>query len=478
MPRISRLLILPLLLALAAAPRSVEGGTVAFETIGDRERDVLHRLLDSPHWPFRAFGLLRLDRYAGEEPGGLLRARLTDESWQVRSFAIEVAARMKLTIEDTVFAEEPDGRVMRSALRHGFTLPEDRLSLVARKLMRTKSLDEMLLGIEIAAASDVDHLRREAARRTERIILAMDEPIAISISPRLARIAGLSPPPQNLAAWREWFVAHDERVTLAPPGQRDETAALRAPSAIAAMDETAFTRLIEYLGALQERDLDLVIVMDATASMEPMINEARAGVDSLITFLNDISRTMRLAFVAYRDHDNKPVWEGQAFTDEVETIRDFLFKLRITGGADLPEAVLDGLTACRRLDWKSDAVKQIVLVGDARPHEEDVYRINGLLEEFANAGIILHAAHVPMVINPAFAAHGHPEAVRRRQIEIDDHNVLTDQSFRELAHLGGGEKITLESAPHLVPAIMHFTIEEPWWPAFDEFYEEYLLLCR
>ena len=89
------------------------------------------------------------------------------------------------------------------------------------------------------------------------------------------------------------------------------------------MDPKTLGRLLDYLAALRKRDLDLAIVMDSTASMLPMINEARAGVDSLILFLSDISGSMRLAFVAYRDHDNKPVWEGHRFTDDVESIRHF-----------------------------------------------------------------------------------------------------------------------------------------------------------
>ena len=75
--------------------------------------------------------------------------------------------------------------------------------------------------------------------------------------------------------------------------------------------------------------------------------------------LLDVARTMRMAFIAYRDHDNKPVWEGHPFTDDVTSIRRFLFDIRITGGADLPEAVLDGLSGCDELEWTPSATREI-----------------------------------------------------------------------------------------------------------------------
>ena len=218
--------------------------------------------------------------------------------------------------------------------------------------------------------------------------------------------------------------------------------------------------------------------MDATNSMRPMITEARVGVESLILFLDDITRTMRVAMIAYRDHDNEPVWEGERFTTDVETIRDFLFDLRITGGRDLPEAVLEGLTACVDLDWSPRATKQVVLVGDARPHDEDTYRIVELMDAFRNHGIAVHAVHVPMRMDAATAAQMPPDMRSSRQAEIDEHNELTAEAFGEIARLGGGERVTLLGADTLVASIMHLTIEPSWWPAFDEFYALYLELCR
>ena len=247
---------------------------------------------------------------------------------------------------------------------------------------------------------------------------------------------------------------------------------------VAQLDVAGFSAFVEYLDGLRGQDLDLAIVMDATQSMEPMVNEARAGIEQLILFFDDLSRSFRLAVIAFRDDDNPPVWEGQPLSDDIRAVRTFLFKVRISGGADLPEAVLDGLAACAQLDWNEGATRQVILVGDARPHDEDVYRIGGLLEEMANNEIVVHTVHVPMEMNDRYRRALPPVEVEAYEARIDDHNAKTVTAFQDIADGGGGDAVKLDDAQQLVPAIMHLTIAEAWWNAFDEFYVVYLRMCR
>jgi hypothetical protein len=44
--------------------------------------------------------------------------------------------------------------------------------------------------------------------------------------------------------------------------------------------------------------------------------------------------------------------------------------------------------------------------------------------------------------------------------------------------IGSSWQLLRIHADELVPAVMHLTIEEAWWPVFDEFYEVYVTLCR
>ena len=446
----------------------------AWSEIEEPEQRLVRSLLDSPHWPMRALVLMRLERYRGPEVEAFVKTKVADETWQVRCFALRAAHRIGIELAPEVLAGEREGRVIRAAVRRGFTIEPVHLERGARKLLRTKRLDQLMLGLEIAAATESQPVRREAAGRLRRLLQNLDEPTLVRVSRRLAAVLGLDEEPPTIEAWTTWARANRDRLVLAPPRAPERDAA----PLVAGMDMATFSRLLDYLGALRQRTLELAIVMDVTNSMTPMIDEARAGVESFILFLDDIARTLRVAMIAYRDHDNPPVWEGQRLTSDVAAIRRFLFDIKITGGRDLPEAVLEGLTACGDLDWTKDAARQIVLVGDARPHDEDTYKLTGLLETFRANEIVVHAVHVPMRMHPLEVQRLPPEFRERRRQEIADHNARTAAAFAEVARLGGGELVTLDRARQLVPAIMHLTIEEAWWPAFDEFYAVYLELCR
>ena len=442
------------------------------------QRTQLEQMLKSPDWPIRVFALLRLERYQGEVVREHIRALLRDEHWQVRCFAIREAQRASIPLEAAAFAEETDPRVIRAALRHGVTLDEKQIESVTSRLLRIKGIDELMLGLEIAAACENPGIRADAAKRAGRLIQGMDDSIAALVSRRLATLFDAVPAPEDANQWRQWLRAHREQLEFAPARSNQLTADLSSQPLIAELEDEAFTRLLDYLGSLRQRDLDLVIVMDATSSMIPMVNQARAGIDALILFLSDISREMRLAFIAYRDRDNAPIWDGHPFTDDIASIRNYLFSLRITGGADLPEAVLQGFNACAGLKWNKQAERQIVLVGDAPPHEEEIYQVRAAVESYRDMGITTHAVHVPMQHAADYLRSMTPDRLIHEREKLHAYNTTTGSVFADIADAGGGQKTQMDDAALLVPQIMHFTIEEAWWPVFDEFYELYLQLCR
>jgi hypothetical protein len=131
-----------------------------------------------------------------------------------------------------------------------------------------------------------------------------------------------------------------------------------------------------------------------------------------------------------------------------------------------------------QLKWNSKATREVVLVGDAPPHEEDVYKVHALMDSFRDSHIVVHAAHIPMEYPPGRIESMSPlKAIEAKQW-LDDYNKTTGESFADIAQAGGGRKTDMSKADELVPAIMHFTIEEAWWSVFDEFYQMYVKLCR
>ena len=164
--------------------------SIDWSTLEEKDRAELVQLLDSPDWPIRTIALLRLERYTGPEVKKLVETKLHDKAWQVRCFAIQQARRMDISISAADLADETDPHVIRAALRFGIDLPHDKLEPLAFKLLRTKGIDELMLGLEIAAASDIEPVRKEASRRAATLAKNMNDAVAALISRRLARMLG------------------------------------------------------------------------------------------------------------------------------------------------------------------------------------------------------------------------------------------------------------------------------------------------
>ena len=474
---LNRVFPLVLLLLFMLAPRAARGGDIPFDQVSDAERGLVNTLLDDPDWPFRVFGILRLEHYTPDSIAEHVTAKLTDPAWQVRSFALRHCARSGIEVDPALFAREGEPRVVRALLRYGIPFDSEGITRGVRILDRRRTPDDAVLAAELLTASSDERHRTEARKRLIELLKRVDAPAAARYGRRLGVMLDLDDVPATADDWAGWR-SRQTSFEL-PPLDAWLTREIAAPpSPIATCDFDTFGRLRDYLDALRGRRLDLVIVMDFTYSMKPMIDAARAGTDELILFLNDISGAMRLAFVAYRDHDNKPVWEGHPFTRELAPIREFLFRAAITGGQDYPEAVLDGLAACQELDWDPGAVKETVLVGDAPPHDEDLSDLAALLERFRGAGVVVHTVHVPMTANPEQTSRMSRAEIQAFERFLVDYNAGTAERFSQIAEMAGGQKTELTDPAGLVPSIMHFTIEEGWWSVFDAFYELYLSLCR
>src|SRR5579885_3387789 len=153
-----------------------------------------------------------------------------------------------------------------------------------------------------------------------------------------------------------------------------------------------------YVGGLRKVGLDVALVVDATGSMQNVIDDLKHHLDDLADTLQRLVPTARIGVVAYRDRDQDQVataprrsedflvkWTDLTFS--AKKVRTFLDGLVAEGGGDWPEAVKDGLDcAMHKLKWRRDAKKVIVLVGGSPPHAQDVPAIRKLIADWRAAG--------------------------------------------------------------------------------------------
>ncbi|MBI3929399.1 MAG: VWA domain-containing protein [Armatimonadetes bacterium] len=119
--------------------------------------------------------------------------------------------------------------------------------------------------------------------------------------------------------------------------------------------------------------LDLVFVVDETGSMGAYILEVQTRLLEIIAAIRalPLCRQLRLGLVRYRDHppqDQTFVTRVHPLTEDLDAIRRAVLEMHASGGGDGPEAVTDALHELVRLNWRPQAMRTAIWVGDAPPH--------------------------------------------------------------------------------------------------------------
>ncbi|UCD76214.1 MAG: hypothetical protein JSV91_04685, partial [Phycisphaerales bacterium] len=332
------------------------------------EQQTLSSLLTAEAWPRRAIAAICLERYGCDRSGEILRTLMKDRDWQVRAFAVRSLAMRRISADEGWFADEHEPRVLRTALRCRYPVEAERLSRGARYLARSDNLEEKMLAVEIGAASGDEELIELAKETARKIILRMDRTEAGALSPRLAAITDTYDR-RKRQSWQKWMRQQGSRFAVRPGYFVPEGDVPQPPSLFAALPSERFAALQDYINTLGDRDIDLAICLDCTASMSGELAAAQGGIDDMMLFVGDMVASLRVALVAYRDRGDDFETKAGDFTTNIAEARRRLWQLLADGGGDTPEAVYPALRlAYTQLTWMYDHDKVLVLVGDAPPH--------------------------------------------------------------------------------------------------------------
>lgn len=355
-------------------PPRLEGPVAARLHLADApqdERDVIERLRHSPSWVRRAFAAERLARFDCEGSETYLRLLLKDEAWRVRCFAILALARRQLPIPESAFAKEPELKVIRTALRARYSVPLGPLEELIDRLASSERLGDKVTALELLLASPLDRDGRDAVADAREllgeVIMRMDRTEAGGLSPRLASITAGRDSGRNYK-WREWYRKNRKDPGLhgafvVPAGSEPRQ---RGP--VAELPLATLLDLERHMQDLSTKSIEIAIAIDCTASMSGEIAECQSGIDALMLFAQDVARAARIGIVGYRDQQDDWETRGWDLTASLDEARDRLWLLSAEGGGDRPESVLPGLKlAYGRMSWSPEAMRSVVLVGDAPP---------------------------------------------------------------------------------------------------------------
>lgn len=127
-----------------------------------------------------------------------------------------------------------------------------------------------------------------------------------------------------------------------------------------------------------KKKADIVFAIDTTGSMKNDMEILRSEwIPKLIEQAKEFE-DLRLGLLFFRDYNDSYNYKGLpvkyfAFTKSLEQFEKDLNTAVIRGneGGDVPEAVYEAIfSAAQFYDWRKDAWKKIILIGDAEPHEK------------------------------------------------------------------------------------------------------------
>lgn len=213
----------------------------------------------------------------------------------------------------------------------------------------------------------------------------------------------------------------------------------------------AFDRALD----LYEAGLEVTICIDSTGSMQETIDAASRAIDDLVAVLSAIAPNFRIGLVHYKDlHDLKG--GAQVLVPlgaRPKRVREKLERLRAEGGGDVPEGVECGLEIAldpKRMKWRRDANKLVILVGDAPPHAAAVAKCVELAREAYERPYGKEARRVRATVRRGASAAKATRPFVTAAIGVGMQAVpgRTKATFTEIAQAGGGAYGEVITAPN------------------------------
>jgi len=383
---------------------------------------------------------------------------LEDESWQVRCFAALTRGRQGRPVEQAWVDAQTEPRVVRAALRCGGTLAPDRLAIGIGNLSGSNGLDDRMLAVELMAATLPVPIDPESARALDErldeirelvkdIVFDMRRADAGALAPRLRRITGASGPITS-HEWVRWAKRNVRRFDVRHGRYQQDTGL----NPIASLEPMVFRDLVRYLQGLEDRRLDLAIVIDCTASMSADLAVAQSVVTDLMVFCKDVLEGIRVGVVGYRDRRNDFETVAWNLNDDIAAVQSHLWELTAGQGGDQAEMVYEALRlAYSKMSWNTEHDMALVLIGDGPPHPGYGTKCAEMADRAAEAGLVTHV------------------------IEARGRDV---RHFPDIAGAGGGRCVKLRNAWSLGPQVAGLVVGRQFESEMRAFFAAYLELCR
>jgi len=222
----------------------------------------------------------------------------------------------------------------------------------------------------------------------------------------------------------------------------------------------------KFIGGLRRRGLDVALVIDASGSMQNVIDEIKQGMIELVDDIRRLVPTARVSAVAFRDRGEDFVVRWSDLSFHGSKTKAFLSQIKAEGGGDWRDAVGAALeTALTELTWRKRSKKVIILVGSSPPHRETLPEIRRLVAQFHRDGGIVSTIDVSERLHVEYEKKLHEwlYGVPPKKIsKLPSFYHEVQQTYREIAELGGGEMAGVNWNKKLTNEILVFAFGSRW----------------
>ena len=207
--------------------------------------------------------------------------------------------------------------------------------------------------------------------------------------------------------------------------------------------------------------LDVCFLVDTTGSMGDDIDNAKENMNVILEGLSTKCEDFRVALIDYRDFADRaeyydyPAMLRLDFSQDVDEITAAIYGLDLGNGGDDNETVYSGLMEAAALDWRPEAQKVIIVLGDAPPLDPEPY--TGYTYDSIVA--VLYNADISLVSDTAVGVGAAADSL------INVYTIGTAAStdaadfFSEISEATGGSYTGVDSASEVSDAIVS-TIEQ------------------
>ena len=229
------------------------------------------------------------------------------------------------------------------------------------------------------------------------------------------------------------------------------------------------------VGGLRRTGIDVALVVDATDSMQFVIESVRERLSNMIGSLQTMVDTTRVGIVAYRDRGEEFVTRWVDFSFSTSKLQSFLANLEAGGGGDWPEAVYEGVdVAIHDFSWRKKSRRIVVIVSGSSPHPESVSNILNLAQSFRAGGGYVSVIDLAEKMHEDFERalwkqNAHLTRIAFKPSPLPGFYQEFRDTMASIARAGGGEFIPLTDEKRLTKQIIVLTFGTRWETEMERF---------